>query len=239
MRLEGAKVLVCGASGALGGALARALHAQGAQVVGAGRDPDRVAAVAAELGTEGLTLDVVDTDACAATVEQAVAALGGLDLLVVTVGVAGFGRAVEADPAVAEELLAVNALGPMALVRAAGPHLTEAPGGEGVAVVLSAVLADLPTAGMAEYSAAKAALSAWLDVVRREERRSFRVLDVRPPHLDTDLETRALAGEPPRLPAPYPSSRVVEVVLEALTSDAREARTAKAAVVEGGELVLR
>lgn len=238
MDLDGAKALVCGASGALGSMLARALHERGAVVVAAGRDADRVGEVAGDLGTEPLTFDAVDTDACAATVGRAAEALGGLDLLVVTVGVAGFGRAAEADPAVVEELFAVNALAPMALVRAAAPHLARAPGGHGTAVVLSAVLADLPTAGMADYSAAKAALAAWLDVVRREERRAFRVLDVRPPHLDTALEERALAGTPPRLPAPYPARRVVEVVLEALTGDDR-ARRAREAVVQDGELVLR
>lgn len=229
MDLEGARALVCGGSGALGAALARSLHEGGARVVVAGRDGERLAAVAGDLGTEPLRFDAVDTDSCTGTVDAAASALGGLDLLVVTVGVAGFGRGTEADPAVAEELFAVNALAPMALVRAAAPHLSEG----GAVVALSAVLADLPTAGMAEYSAAKAALSAWLHVVRREERRRFRVIDVRPPHLDTELDQRALAGDPPRLPAPLPSVTVVDRVLEALDGDATRI------VVEDGELVLR
>ncbi len=229
MELDGARTLVCGGSGALGSALARALQGRGARVVVAGRGGDRLAAVAGDVGTEPLTFDAIDTDSCAAAVDAGAAALGGLDLLVVTVGVAGFGRGTEADPAVAEELFAVNTLAPMALVRAAAPHLAEG----GTVAVLSAILADLPTAGMAEYSAAKAALSAWLHVVRREERRRFRVVDVRPPHLDTGLDQRAIAGQPPRLPAPFPSETVVERVLEALGGDATQV------VVEDGDLVLR
>lgn len=228
MEFEGARVLVAGASGALGGQLADRLHERGARVVAAGRDEGRTAAVAERLGTDPLVFDAVDTDACRATVEAAVAQLGGLDALVVCVGVAGFGRAVEADDAVVEELFAVDVLGPMALVRAASAAMEK-----GTVVVLSAILADVPTAGMAEYSAAKSALATWLQVLRREERRRLTVVDVRPPHLDTGLDGRALAGEPPRLPAPLPSADVVDAVLEALAQDKREV------VFSDGALVVR
>ena len=176
MELGGARVLVAGASGALGGRLADRLLAEGARVVAAGRDGHRLAPVAQRCGTDPLVFDAVDTDSCGSVVTAAVEQLGGLDGLVVTVGVAGFGRAAEADDAVVEELFAVNVLGPMALVRAAAPHLEG-----GFVAVLSAILADLPTAGMAEYSAAKSALSTWLEVLRREERRRFSVLDVPSP----------------------------------------------------------
>lgn len=230
MDTKDARVLVVGASGALGGGLARRLHEQGARVVAAGRDPERTRAVAEDVGTDPLTLDVVDVEACAATVAAAVEQLGGLDLLLVTVGVAAFGKAAELDEAVAEELYAVDVLGPVALVRAAIPHLRES---NGTVAVISAVLADLPTSGMADYSAAKAALATWLQVLRREERRSLKVLDIRPPHLDTGLETRALAGEPPRLPAGRPAGEVVDLVLQAIREDKQEL------VVDGKDMVLR
>lgn len=230
MDTKDARVLVVGASGALGGGLARKLHEQGARVVAAGRDPERTRAVAGDVSTEPLTLDVIDVEACAATVAAAVEQLGGLDLLLVTVGVAAFGKAAELDEAVAEELYAVDVLGPVALVRAAIPHLRES---SGTVAVISAVLADLPTSGMADYSAAKAALATWLQVLRREERRSLKVLDIRPPHLDTGLETRALAGEPPRLPAGRPAGEVVDLVLQAIREDKQEL------VVDGKDMVLR
>ncbi|ANH38264.1 putative oxidoreductase [Nocardioides dokdonensis FR1436] len=233
MKIEGARVLVAGATGVLGRAVAAGLHERGARVVAAGRDAARLAEVAGALGTSGRHLDVVDVDSCGDAVRGAVEELGGLDLLVVATGAAGFGRATELDEAVAEELFAVNTLGPMALVRAAAPYLAEARDGEGTAAVLSAVLADLPTAGMADYSAAKAALATWLQVLRREERRSFRVLDVRPPHLDTGLETRALAGSAPRLPASMPHEQVISAILDAVGGDATEI------VMDGKEMVLR
>lgn len=218
MELDGARILVAGATGALGGQLTTALLAAGATVVPAGRHPERLARVAEECGQTGLHLDVVDADACRQVVDTAAETLGGLDALVVAVGVASFGRAMEADDAVVEELFAVDVLGPMTLVRAAAPHLAEA----GTVVVLSAILADVPTAGMAEYSAAKSALSTWLGLVTKEERRRLQVIDVRPPHLDTELSEHPLAGTAPRLPSPYPTTRVVEVVLQAMREDARE-----------------
>ncbi|SDD25793.1 SDR family NAD(P)-dependent oxidoreductase [Auraticoccus monumenti] len=218
MELHGARILVAGATGALGGQLTTALLAAGATVVPAGRDPERLVEVGEECGQTGLHLDVVDADACRQVVDAATETLGGLDALVVAVGVASFGRALEADDAVVEELFAVDVLGPMSLVRAAAPHLGEG----GTVVVLSAILADVPTAGMAEYSAAKSALSTWLGLVGKEERRKLHVVDVRPPHLDTDLSDHPLAGTAPKLPAPYPAARVVEVVLEAVRDGKKE-----------------
>ncbi len=214
MEIEGARVLVAGASGAIGGKLVGALVERGARVVAAGRDQDRLGELSERTGTTPQVFDAVDADSCRAAVDAAVEELGGLDLLVVTVGAAGFGKAVETDAAVTEELFAVNVQGPMALVRAAAPALTEAE--NGTAVVLSAILADLPTVGMADYSAAKSALSTWLGVLRKEQRRAFRVVDVRPPHLDTGLDQRALAGDPPKLPDPVASDDVVTAILDAL-----------------------
>ncbi|MCM3516684.1 SDR family oxidoreductase [Nocardioides sp. P86] len=218
MELSGARALVVGASGVLGAGIARALVERGATVSVAGRDAGRLAPVAQDCGTEPLVLDLVDTDACREVVGAAADAMGGLDLLVVATGVAGFGPATEADPAVVEELFAVNTLGPMALVRAAAGRFEDG----GTVAVLSAILAELPTNQMAEYSATKAALSTWLTVLRRENRRAFTVLDVRPPHLDTGLAERSLAGEPPKLPAPLPGQVVVDTVVEALASGATE-----------------
>lgn len=218
MELDGARVLVAGATGVLGGALTDALLAKGARVVPAGRDPERLAAVAARCGTEGLVFDAVDADACARTVDAAAGALGGLDLLLVATGVAAFGPAADADDAVVEELFAVNALAPMSLARAAVRRMEG-----GTVAVLSAILADVPTLGMAEYGATKAALASWLSVARRElRRRGVTVLDVRPPHIDTGLADRALAGEPPRLPAGYPLEDVVATVVAALEQGAAE-----------------
>lgn len=215
--IDGKRVLVAGASGMLGGRIGDALHARGARVVAAGRDGRRTSERAAAWSTEPVPLDVVDEKSCRTAVEIAVAQLGGLDGVVVAVGVPAFGPAAEADPAVVEEVFAVNALGPMTLVRTAVPHLPD----DGFVVVLSAILASAPMAGMADYSAAKAALAAWLQAGRREWRPRT-VVDVRPPHLESEFATRALAGDPPALPAGLDPDRVVAATLEAVEGGKRE-----------------
>jgi NAD(P)-dependent dehydrogenase (short-subunit alcohol dehydrogenase family) len=220
MELAGARVLVAGATGVLGGELARALAGAGARVALTGRDGGTLRALAGELGgAPAVVVDAVDVEAVRAAVDAAVAGLGGLDAVVVAWGVVAFGPAAEADDAVTEELFAVNTLAPMSLVRAALPHLPEG----GAVVLLSAIVADAPTLQMAEYSASKAALSVWAGVLRRELRtRSITVLDVRPPHIDTGLVDRALAGDPPRLPPGHDRAELVAAVLDGLRLGGRE-----------------
>jgi short-subunit dehydrogenase len=75
---------------------------------------------------------------------------------------------------------------------------------------------------MAAYSASKAALSAYLTALRREvRRRRITVLDVRPPHIDTGLAGRALAGEPPPLGAGLDPEVLTAAVLAGMRDDAK------------------
>jgi len=225
---------VAGATGVLGGALARALHREGARLALAGRDEPKLAALAQELGgAPTAAFDALDLDRCTEVVAEAADALGGLDLLVVAIGVAAFGPGDGEDDAVTENLLAVNTLAPMALVRAALPRMEK---GAGVAV-LTAVLADYPTAGMAAYSASKAAISAWLTALRPEQRkRGVTVFDVRPPHIETGLAGRAIAGQaPPLKEAAMEADGLVALVLDGLRTGRRELRYD----LQKGDLTLR
>jgi short-subunit dehydrogenase len=220
MDLSQARTLVAGATGVLGSGIAEALHGAGARLALAGRDQDRLHELAERLGgVPAFAFDALDLDRCAAVVDEAAEALGGLDLLVVATGIAAFGPAQDTDDLVIEQLFAVNTMAPMALVRAALPRIGK---GGGVAV-LSAILADVPTAGMAAYSASKAALTAWLTALRLEQRRQGRtVFDIRPPHVDTGLAGRAIAGDPPALTAAVTTEDVVRRVVDGIRDGRRE-----------------
>ncbi|HYI19047.1 MAG TPA: SDR family NAD(P)-dependent oxidoreductase [Solirubrobacteraceae bacterium] len=205
MDLTGKRILVAGAAGALGGDLSSALADAGADVVTAGRHDCDV------------SLDLADPASPAA----AVAAAGRLDAIVLATGNVAFGAAEETPDEIVRALFDVNVVGPVALIRAA----LAAPEPPQAIVALSAIVADLPTAHMAAYSAAKAALSAYLTALRHERRKArTTVLDVRPPHLDTGFETRALAGRPPRLPEPVPATELVPRVVDALREGRRVLR---------------
>lgn len=218
MELERARILLIGATGVLGGRLAGELAARRARLVLTGRNAERLAAIAEEVEAEHrIRVDLIDVEAVAAVVNEAAERLGGLDGLVIASGVAAFGSARDEEDAIVEELFAVNTLGPMAAIRAALAHL----GDGGAIAVLTAILADMPTAGMAAYSASKAALSAYLTAIRRELRRDgITVLDARPPHMETGLADRPLAGEPPRMPAGHDIDEVIELIVSGL-SDGR------------------
>ncbi|QJY49492.1 SDR family NAD(P)-dependent oxidoreductase [Pseudonocardia broussonetiae] len=219
MELDGARVLVAGASGVLGAAIAQALQGRGARLVLAGRDASRLDAVG--LDAPALVFDALDLERCAAVVDEAADLLGGLDVLVVAFGIAAFGPAEQAGDLVTEQLLTVNTMAPMAMVRAAVPRLE----GDGTVAVLSAILADHPTGGMAAYTASKAGLSAWLTALRQEQRRAgVTVFDVRPPHIETGLADRAVEGTAPSMTAGATVDELVALVVDGIRDGRRELR---------------
>ncbi|MEO1919801.1 MAG: SDR family NAD(P)-dependent oxidoreductase, partial [Paracoccaceae bacterium] len=87
--LTGKSALVTGASGGIGGAIARSLHAQGAAVTLSGTRIDPLNELATELGdrTHVVTCNLGDREAVAALPKAAIEAMGGLDILVNNAGV--------------------------------------------------------------------------------------------------------------------------------------------------------
>ena len=87
--LTGRKALVTGATGGLGQAIARALHAQGATVALSGTRPAALEALAAELGERAspVAADLSDKDSVEGLVPAAEAAIGPLDILVNNAGI--------------------------------------------------------------------------------------------------------------------------------------------------------
>lgn len=217
-QLDGAVVAVVGASGALGSVIARGAATRGAQVLLVGRNAERLGAVVE--GAEVVVGDLGDATLGERVAERARAVHGGLDGVVNAAGVVAFGALSDTDDAVVEELFLTNVIGPLFLARGVLPALRER---GGFLANLSAVVAEQPMAGMVAYSASKAALTAADRALARELRRSgVDVVDVRPPHTETGLATRPLAGEPPRLPRGLEPSAVAEAVLDAVEAGRTE-----------------
>jgi short-subunit dehydrogenase len=210
--LDGAVVAVVGASGALGSLVARGAARRGAHLVLAGRDRGRLGDVVQ--GAEVVVGDLGDATLGDRVVEAATRAHGRLDGVVNAAGVVAFGTLAETEDAVVEELFLTNVVGPLFLARRVLPALQES---RGFLVNLSAVVAERPMAGMAAYSASKAALTAADRALAKELRRAgVDVVDVRPPHTETGLATRPLAGQAPRLPRGLEPSLVADAVLDAV-----------------------
>lgn len=216
-------LLVVGATGGLGSPLARRLAAEGGRLTLLGRDAGRLEALGLDAAV--VTGDLRDADTAARAVAAAVAAHGRLDGLVIASGVVAFGPVGDVPDDVLVDLFLINTLAPIRLVQAALPHLVAsgADGREPFVVTLSAVVAEQPTAGMAAYSASKAALTAYDAAAARELRRAgIRLVDARPPHTETGLADRPIAGSAPRLPQGLAPDAVAARVVAAIVDDEKD-----------------
>ena len=121
--LAGRRALVGGGGSGIGGGIATALAAEGARVALIGRTADRIDAEAARLGGVGVVADLATPDGPTAAVEAAVAAMGGLDLLVVNTGGPPGGTFDTLGEAEWEQAIAGTLQSVLRLIRAALPHL--------------------------------------------------------------------------------------------------------------------
>ncbi len=215
--MRDARILLVGASGGIGRPLAAALAGRGARIAVGGRgagSPDALGVAAT-----AFPFDLADSAAAPGLIAAAAAALAGLDGVVCCAGVVAFGPLEEIPLDVLHEIVAVDLVGPLVLARAAIPVLT--PGG--FVLNVSGVVADLPTAGIVAYSAAKAGVSAGFRALAREVRtRRLSVIDARPPHTETGLAGRALHGEPPPLREGLDPAVVAERLVRAIEQDERD-----------------
>jgi 3-oxoacyl-[acyl-carrier protein] reductase len=121
--LEGRRALVGGGGSGIGGGIATALAAEGARVALIGRTADRVTEAAAALGGIPVVADLATPDGPAAAVDEAVAGLGGLDLLVVNTGGPPGGTFETLDEDAWNVAIDGTLRSVLRLLRAALPHL--------------------------------------------------------------------------------------------------------------------
>jgi len=224
--LSGRRILVTGATGGLGSLIARELSAKGAQLVLSARNSDGLQALGLE--AEMFSVDLSAPGAAGALIDAALAA-GALDGIVIAHGVVAFGPAAELTDETLDTLMTLNQTVPIQLIRASVPALiaSKERGNEPFILTIAGVVADSPTAGMAAYSASKAGLNSFVSAVQRELRRvGIRVFDARPPHTETGLATRPIAGAAPSMPQGLAPSAVAERLVAAIVNDEKDVPTA-------------
>jgi NAD(P)-dependent dehydrogenase (short-subunit alcohol dehydrogenase family) len=147
------RVLITGGASGIGAACVRRFRGDGCSVAVLDCDQSALVASPAEFGT---TCDVGDADSLAAAVDEAAAALGGLDVVVAAAGIAGRGTVADTAPADWDRVLAVNLRGVYLTGRAAIPHLRAA--GGGAIVNIASQLGLVGAASAAAYCASKGAV---------------------------------------------------------------------------------
>ncbi|MFO7590115.1 MAG: SDR family NAD(P)-dependent oxidoreductase [Acidimicrobiia bacterium] len=216
--LEGASIVVTGATGGIGREIAGQLAALGARLTLSARDRGTLEALAIDATL--VAADLRDAHAGKSIVDTALAANDRLDGLVNAAGIVAFGPLGETDDVVIEELFLTNVLGPLWLIRAALPALTES---RGFIANVSAVVAEQPLPGMVAYAASKAALTAADKALTRELRQAgVNVIDARPPHTETGLASRPIAGVAPPLRPGLAPDAVARRIITAIRAGERE-----------------
>jgi len=213
--LGGKHVVVVGATGVLGARIAAHLSANGARVSAIVRDHTRLDGASV---FQYALADVTDTAAMRLAFAS-VGSVGQIDGVVNATGVVAFGGIDELDDATMAKLFAVNAMAPMVMLRESAPLIAEG----GFFVNISGVVATQPVAGMAAYSASKAAAWAAMAAVGRElRRRQIDVIDARPPHTETGLASRAIAGVAPKMPVGLTPDAVAARIVAAIVAGERD-----------------
>jgi short-subunit dehydrogenase len=231
MNITGKRVLITGGSSGIGLALVQVLLAKGAKVAISGRRPEFVAEAVRCLQTgsaeiRGIVADVAMAEGRAATLEQALSALGGLDILVNNAGGVRAGRLENIPEAELRAMIDVNLVAPILLTRAALPALRQS--GDAMVVNIASGIALIGAPFYATYAAVKAGVASFGESLRRELKgERIHVLTVYPGGTDTPMMKSNRAG--PELGfSREPASAVADAIAGGIETGAFE-------VIRGGE----
>jgi 3-oxoacyl-[acyl-carrier protein] reductase len=162
--------LVTGATGGIGGAIARAFHKQGAAVVVSGRQTEKLEKLAAELGprAQALPCDLADRAAVTGLIDASIARLGRLDILVNNAGLTKDNLFMVMKDEQWDEVIAVNLTATFVLMRAAARAMLRAKTGYGRIINISSVSGIMGNPGQGNYAASKAGVIGMSKSLARE-----------------------------------------------------------------------
>lgn len=169
--LTGKTALVTGATGGIGGAIARAFHARGAAVAISGRQVDKLEALRAELKERVVVVpcDLANKEQVGKLIDEAVKALGGrLDILVNNAGLTKDNLFMVMKDEQWDDVIAVNLTSTFMLMRAAARHMMRSRTGFGRIINISSVSGIIGNPGQGNYAASKAGMIGMTKSLARE-----------------------------------------------------------------------
>ena len=207
--LQGKRALVTGASGGIGGAIARALHAQGAEVVLSGMRRGALEALAGDLAGRVHVLpgDLTDKAAANQLVEESQGAMGGLDILVNNAGITRDSLMMRMKDEDWEAVLEVNLTATFRLARAALRPMVKQRWGRIIGITSTVGVTGNP--GQANYSASKAGMIGMTKALAAEvAARGITVNCVAPGFITTAMTDALDDKQKQRVMAGIPSARL-------------------------------
>jgi 3-oxoacyl-[acyl-carrier protein] reductase len=206
--LTGQTALITGASGGIGGAIARALYDQGAQVALAGTRAAALADLAGKLGTRAhpLTADLADPEAADRLLRDAEAVLGNVDILVNNAGITRDALALRMKDEDWQAVLDVNLTAAFRLARAALRGMVRRRHGR--IICITSVVGITGNPGQANYAAAKAAMIGMAKAIAAEvATRGITVNCIAPGMIATAMTERLTDDQRARMAALIPMGR--------------------------------
>jgi short-subunit dehydrogenase len=231
--LNGARALVTGATGGIGQAIAKALHARGAHVLVTGRRREVLDSLVSELGdrVESVPADLSSADEAQSLVDR----VGHVDVLVANAALPGSGRLDDYSPEEIDRALDVNLRAPIQLTRALLPAMTER--GAGHVVLISSLSGKVATPNTSIYNATKFGLRGFGFALREELRGSgVGVTTVFPGFIaDAGMFAEADVKLPPGVGTRTPD-QVADAMLKGIERDRAEIDVAPVGLRLGGWL---
>lgn len=160
--LKGSRVLLTGATGGIGHAIARALHDRGAILTLTGRRTDVLEPLAAEIGATAIAADLAKPAAATDLIEQA----GPVDVLIANAALPSAGQLLDFTIDQIDTNIAVNLRAPIAMARALLPQMLER--GTGHIVIVGSVSGITASPGGSLYSATKFGVRGFAEGLRQD-----------------------------------------------------------------------
>ena len=210
--LNGKCALVTGASGGIGGAIASALHAQGATVGLSGTRKEALDAKAAELGDRChvLPCNLGDGDAVAELIKQAIEAMGSVDILVNNAGITRDNLAMRMKDDEWQDVIDVNLSSSYKLARNSLRGMMKARWGR--IINITSIVGTTGNPGQTNYAAAKAGLVGMSKALAQEvASRTITVNCVAPGFIETPMTDALPDAQKEKLTEAIPAGRLGQV----------------------------